>query len=267
MKDGSPPTTSTTTSAALLWIFLIMTTITRAATEAIQRPVIKRGSTVCLVEETFNVSPGGQQFITDEHPVQTWDIWLKGKLFCIPAEKGSKIWLEDEEERDKHDNVKRLRVTQRTTGLVQWMVFKCDSGDFDEEAPVGSASHEAQGDRIQCRYWEAWLNGRTAQFWRATCPYKPLTQSSRQQSSHQLLHLPGHPFIHQRNVQTTKFFSFLTPATMMCLSPVAQRTVQQVVVISRAAAESYHKRVQCQQWDVWLGLVELPGVERGPQDV
>ena len=68
-KDGSPPTTSTTTATALLWIFLFMTMITRAATEAIQRPVIKRGSTVCLVEETFNVSAGGQQFLTDEHPV------------------------------------------------------------------------------------------------------------------------------------------------------------------------------------------------------
>ena len=92
-KDFTPMTTTT----SLLWILLLITTITRAATLAIQGPVIKRGSTVCLVEETLNVSSGGQQFMTDEYPVRTWDVWLLGRQIYIPADEGPVNWSEDEE--------------------------------------------------------------------------------------------------------------------------------------------------------------------------
>ena len=61
----------------------------------------------------------------------------------------------------------------------------------------------------------------------------------------------------EHNVQTTKFFSFLTPAMMMRLSLIVKRTVQQAVVVSHVAAESYHERVQCSQWDVWLCYYKL----------
>ena len=84
--------TPMTTTTSLLWIFLLITTITRAATLAIQGPVIKRGSTVCLVEETFNVSSGGQQFTTDEYPVRTWDVWLPGMQICIPADEDRQLY-------------------------------------------------------------------------------------------------------------------------------------------------------------------------------
>ena len=125
--------------------------------------MIKRGSTVCFVEETFNVSSGGQQFTTEEHPVRSWDVWLPGRQICIPADEGLVNWSEDEEERDKQPKDKLQRVTQQTAATVQWMVFESDSGDFDAEAPVGSASYEVRREGIQCRYWEAWLNGRTTQ--------------------------------------------------------------------------------------------------------
>ena len=39
------------------------------------------------------------------------------------------------------------------------MVLKCDAGDFDAEAPVGSATCEIRKEDIQYRYWEAWLKG------------------------------------------------------------------------------------------------------------
>ena len=75
------------------------------------------------------------------------------------------------------------------------------------------------------------------------------------------------PCARQKNVQITKFFSFLTPAMMISLSLVAKRSVQQAMVASHGAAESHHERVQCVQWDVWLSLIELPRVEGGPQYV
>ena len=75
------------------------------------------------------------------------------------------------------------------------------------------------------------------------------------------------PGARQKNVQTTKFFSFLTPAMMISLSLVAKRSVQQAMVASHGAAESHHERIQCVQWDVWLCLIELPRVEGGPQYV
>ena len=100
-KDGTPQTTSITTTTSLLWLFLVMTTITRKAATAIQWPVIKRGSTVCLVEETFNESPGGQQ-LTDEHLARTWDVWLLGKLNFIPAAKETYKCLNKEEGSAKH---------------------------------------------------------------------------------------------------------------------------------------------------------------------
>ena len=46
---------------------------------------------------------------------------------------------------------------------------------------------------------------------------------------------------HQMNVQTTSILSFLTPTTMMSLSFVAKRPVQQAMVASHVAAESYHE--------------------------
>ena len=150
--------TPMTTTTSLLWILLLITTITRAATLAIQGPVIKRGSTVCLVEETFNVFSGGQQFTTDEYPVRTWDVWLPGKQICIPADECIDNGMNDEEERVQHAKDKLQRVTLRTAATVQWMVIKSDSGDFDAEAPVGSASYEVRRGDIQCRFWEAWLS-------------------------------------------------------------------------------------------------------------
>ena len=163
-KDFTPMTTTT----SLLWTLLLITTITRAATLAIQGPVIKRGSTVCLVEETFNVFSGGQQFTTDEYPVRTWDVWLPGKQICIPADECIDNGMNDEEERVQHAKDKLQRVTQRTsTATVQLMVFESDSSDFDVEALVGSASSEVRSKGIQCRHWEAWLNSRTSQLCRA----------------------------------------------------------------------------------------------------
>ena len=167
-----PPTTKVftpmTATTSLLWILLLITTITRAATLAIQGPVIKRGSTVCLVEETFNVSSGGQQFTTDEYPVRTWDVWLPGMQICIPADEGIDNCMNDEEEQVQHAKDKLQRVTQRTSiATVQLMVFESDSSDFDVEALVGSASSEVRSKGIQCRHWEAWLNSRTAQFCQA----------------------------------------------------------------------------------------------------
>ena len=78
-KDGTPPTTSMTTTTSLLWILLLITPLTWAAVAAIQWPVIKRGSTFCLLDKTVNVSPGGQQFTTDKQ-VRTWDVWLREEL-------------------------------------------------------------------------------------------------------------------------------------------------------------------------------------------
>ena len=76
-KDDSPTTTRMTTTTSLLWIFLLMTTITRAATLAIQRPVIKGGTTACLFYKASTVSVGGQQLKTnDDIQVLTWDVWL-----------------------------------------------------------------------------------------------------------------------------------------------------------------------------------------------
>ena len=56
----------------------------------------------------------------------------------------------------------------------------------------------------------------------------------------------------QRNVQTIITLSILTPAAMMRLSSAAKRSVQQAVVLSHVAAESYHEGYKGTQWEVWL---------------
>ena len=129
-------------------------------------------------------------------------------------------------------------MTQRTAATVQWTVFESDSGDFDAEAPVGSAIYEVRSEGIQCRYWEAWLNESTAQFRRA---------------------------ISFPDSSTMIILSLLTQVTMMRISDVTKRPVQQAVVLSHGAAELYHEGLNVTSWDVWIRLVELPGVERGPQ--
>ena len=91
-----------------------------------------------------------------------------GKLNRIPATKEIDKCLKEEEGSAKHAEDSLRRVTQRTAATVQWMVFESDSGDFDAEAPVGSAIYEVRSEGIQCRFWEAWLNEYTAQFCRAT---------------------------------------------------------------------------------------------------
>ena len=289
-KDDTPQTTSITTTTSLLWFFLVMTTITRTAATAIQWPVIKRGSTVCLVEETFNESPGGQQ-LTDEHLARTWDVWLLGKLNSLPATKElDKCWKE-EEGRAKHAEDNLRRVTQRTAATVQWMVFESDSGDFDAEAPVGSANYEVRSEGIQCRYWEAWLNKSTTQFCRAishpvthrVCHLliHPLTDlvihTSIPPWSNQSIHTESQTIIdasvaelqlsllnaHQTNSPTMTILSLLTPVTMTRLPFVTIRSVQQAVVLFHGAAESYHEGFNVTSWDVWIRMVELPGVERG----
>ena len=53
-------------------------------------------------------------------------------------------------------------------------------------------------------------------------------------------------------MQTIITLSILTPAAMTRLSLVAQRSVQQAVVVSRVAAESHHEGYKGAQWDVWL---------------
>ena len=291
-KDGTPQTTSITTTTSLLWIFLVMTTITRTAATAIQWPVIKRGSTVCLVEETFNESPGGQQLI-DKHLIRTWDVWLLRKLNCIPAAKGIDKRSNKEEGRAKHAEDNLQHVTQRTAATVQWMVFESDSGDFDAEAPVGSANYEVRSEGIQCRYWEAWLNESTTQFSRTiSFPVthrvfhlliQPLTDSVIHTLippwSNQPIHTERQTIIdasvaelqpsllntHQTNSPTMTILSLLTPVTMTRLPFVTIRSVQQAVVPFHSAAELYHEGFNVTSWDVWIRLVELPGVERGPQ--
>ena len=236
-----PPTTKVftpmTATTSLLWILLLITTITRAATLAIQGPVIKRGSTVCLVEETLNVSSGGQQFMTDEYPVRTWDVWLLGRQIYIPADEGPVNWSEDEEKRDKHAKDNLQRVTQRTAATVQWMVFESDSGDFDAEALVGSASYEVRREGIQCRFWEAWLNVRTTQLCRAIYPYGPPKQPLSDPLIHQLRHPPSHPSIQLLNKPSTHPFSHpqitlihsLLPASQLLSHPLIQPSINLLI--------------------------------------
>ena len=76
-------------------------------------------------------------------------------------------WLNNDREREKHAKDNLQCVTQQTVATVQWMVLESGSGDFDAEAPVGSANYEVRSEGIQCRYWEAWLNKGTTQFCRA----------------------------------------------------------------------------------------------------
>ena len=47
-----------------------------------------------------------------------------------------------------------------TTATIHWMVFKSDAGNFDAEAPVGSASREIRREGTLCRYWEGWLTNK-----------------------------------------------------------------------------------------------------------
>jgi hypothetical protein len=51
--------------------------------------------------------------------------------------------------------------------------------------------------------------------------------------------------------------SFSTPVMMMCPSVIAQWPVQQAVVDSHGAAESYHEECQWTQWDVWIATLSV----------
>ena len=68
---------------------------------------------------------------------------------------------------------------------------------------------------------------------------------------------------HQTNSPTMTILSLLTPVTMTRLPFVTIRSVQQAVVLFHGAAESYHEGFNVTSWDVWIRMVELPGVERG----
>ena len=70
---------------------------------------------------------------------------------------------------------------------------------------------------------------------------------------------------YQTNSSTMIILSLLTPVTMMRIADVTKRSVQQAVVLSHGAAELYHKGFNVTSWDVWIRMIELPGVERGPQ--
>ena len=144
-----------------IWILLLITTLTRAAAFAIQWPVTKSGSTVCLVEETVKFSPGGQQLLANEQLARTWDVWLmSGQCRTRPTYNWGAL---QNKGKGRHDDVKdKLQsVPQRTTATVvsvQWMVFKSNAGYFDAEDPVGSASYGRRTKGTLCRYWETWLN-------------------------------------------------------------------------------------------------------------
>ena len=68
---------------------------------------------------------------------------------------------------------------------------------------------------------------------------------------------------YQTNSPTMTILSLLTPVTMTRLPFVTIRSVQQAVVLFHGAAESYHEGFNVTSWDVWIRMVELPGVERG----
>ena len=69
----------------------------------------------------------------------------------------------------------------------------------------------------------------------------------------------------QTDTSTMIILSLLTQVTMMRISDVTKRPVQQAVVLRHGAAELYHEGFNVTSWDVWIRMVELPGVERGPQ--
>ena len=94
-----------------------------------------------------------------EAPVSSASFELRRE--CIQLHQWD-VWLSDGKGINKHIKDNLHCVPQRsgvTNATVQWMVLKSDAGDFDAEAPVGSATCEIRKEDIQYRYWEAWLIG------------------------------------------------------------------------------------------------------------
>ena len=73
------------------------------------------------------------------------------------------VGLIDEKANSNDAKDKLQNVPQRiaaTTATIHWMVFKSNAGNFEAEAPVGSASCEIQKEGTLCRYWEGWLTNK-----------------------------------------------------------------------------------------------------------
>ena len=122
----------------------------------------------------------------------------------------------------------------------------------DEEAPIGGEDSESQQISVEVS------NGTFSQAISSPTFKMPMHVSVAELQS-SLLNT------YQTNFSTMIILSLLTPVTMMRIAEVTKRSVQQAVVISHGAAELYHEGFNVTSWDVWIRMVELPGVERGPQ--
>ena len=106
------------------------------------------------VQQAMAANHAAAELYHEGFQVTSWDVWIR---FFEPPQD---VWLYVGKEYNKHTKDKLQGVPQRpgaTTTTVQWMVIKSDAGDFEAEAPVGSATFEIRMEGIQCRYWEAWL--------------------------------------------------------------------------------------------------------------